>query len=264
MLIASGRFEDYVGGSLKRVVDFILPKRPAGKGSPPCLAIAWEERCRRRSPRSSRTRSIADRPLPLQIDFSGQESLLNLWNRPKVLSTSYAFSRLPMGIAQAIFLQWCFLLMKPVQNLLEKPLYLPRSTGKPRFVSNYFAMEYWRQRQHSRRRRSIPRIRQKSLSVHTAGPGEFRLGAHRVRSRPDRCPLLLLTAENDHLVAPPLDGGMLHHVASRDVDTMRIDAGHVGWVGGRAQGFLAPGRPAGSRPVHAARALRGAESRLSN
>jgi polyhydroxyalkanoate synthase len=50
------------------------------------------------------------------------------------------------------------------------------------------------------------------------------------------CPLLLLTAKNDHLVDPPSTEGIRPHVRSRDVESMMIDAGHVGLVvGGKAQ-----------------------------
>ena len=53
--------------------------------------------------------------------------------------------------------------------------------------------------------------------------------------------LLLLTAKSDHLVAPAATEGIRPHVGSRDVESMTIDAGHVGLVvGGKAQRTLWP------------------------
>jgi poly(3-hydroxyalkanoate) synthetase len=47
---------------------------------------------------------------------------------------------------------------------------------------------------------------------------------------------LLLTAKNDHLVAPASTEGIRPHVASQDIKSMMIEAGHVGLVvGGKAQ-----------------------------
>jgi polyhydroxyalkanoate synthase len=71
--------------------------------------------------------------------------------------------------------------------------------------------------------------------------GKFCLGGRQVDLGQITCPLLLLTARNDHLVVPESTEGILPHVGSRDVTTMRIDAGHVGLVvGGKAQKTLWP------------------------
>ena len=62
--------------------------------------------------------------------------------------------------------------------------------------------------------------------------GEFRLGDGRVELGRITCPLLLLTAKNDHLVAPESTEGIMPHVGSQDVKSMMINAGHVGLVVG--------------------------------
>ena len=62
--------------------------------------------------------------------------------------------------------------------------------------------------------------------------GEFRVGQRRVDLGRITCPLLLLTAEADHLVAPSSTEGIRPHVGSRDVTSMGIGAGHVGLVVG--------------------------------
>jgi polyhydroxyalkanoate synthase subunit PhaC len=60
--------------------------------------------------------------------------------------------------------------------------------------------------------------------------GAFDLGGERVDLGRITSPLLLLTAKNDHLVAPSSTEGIRPHVGTRDVQSMEIDAGHVGLV----------------------------------
>jgi len=60
--------------------------------------------------------------------------------------------------------------------------------------------------------------------------GEFHLGDRRIDLRRIACPLLLLTAKNDHLVPPRSTNGIEPLVSSREIKTMMIDAGHVGLV----------------------------------
>ena len=65
--------------------------------------------------------------------------------------------------------------------------------------------------------------------------GAFELAGERVDLGRLTSPLLLLTAKNDHLVAPSSTEGIRPHVGARDVQSMEIDAGHVGLVvSGRA------------------------------
>jgi poly(3-hydroxyalkanoate) synthetase len=71
--------------------------------------------------------------------------------------------------------------------------------------------------------------------------GELRLGGRPVDLRRITCPLLLLTAKNDHLVAPASTEGIRPHVGSREVTSMGMSAGHVGLVvGGRAHAKFWP------------------------
>jgi polyhydroxyalkanoate synthase len=71
--------------------------------------------------------------------------------------------------------------------------------------------------------------------------GQFRLGDRTVELGRITCPLLLLTAKNDHLVPPSSTEGIRPHVGSRDVQSMSADGGHVGLVvGGKAQKVLWP------------------------
>jgi polyhydroxyalkanoate synthase len=145
------------------------------------------------------------------------------------------------GNCPATFLQTCFLLMKPVQNLLEKHLAMFDQMDDPRFVSNYFAMEHWVNDNIPVAGETFREFVKKLYQGNELVRGVFHLGDRRVDLRRIECPLLLLTAKSDHLVTPPSTEGILPHVGSRDIKSMTIDGGHVGLVvGGKAQQTLWP------------------------
>ena len=100
----------------------------------------------------------------------------------------------------------------------------------PRSVSNYFALESWINDNipvaGETFREFVKSLYQSNLLV----KGEFWLGGRRVDLGRITCPLLLLTAKNDHLVAPASTEGIRPHVGTRDIPSMEIGAGHVGLV----------------------------------
>jgi polyhydroxyalkanoate synthase len=167
------------------------------------------------------------------IDFGGRESLLSLWTDAKYFDVDAFIDA--NGNCPAIFLQICFLLMKPVQNLLEKHAAFFEHLDDARFVSSYFAMESWVNDNipiaGETFREFVKNLYQKNELVR----GELRLGDRRIDLGRIACPLLVLTAASDHLVPPGSTEGIVPHVQSMDVTTMTIDAGHVGLVvGGKA------------------------------
>jgi polyhydroxyalkanoate synthase len=177
--------------------------------------------------------------LAAPIDFGGQESLLNLWTeRTNFDVDSFVDAH---GNCPAWFLQSCFQNMKPIQNLLQKNLAMFENLEDRRFLSNYFAMERWVNDNipvaGETFREFVKYFYQRNRLVR----GEFHLGDQRVNLARITCPLLLLMAQNDHLVAPPSTEGIRPHVGSQDVESIVIEAGHVGLVvGGKAQRSLWP------------------------
>jgi polyhydroxyalkanoate synthase len=167
------------------------------------------------------------------IDFGGRESLLNLWTDREYFDVDAFVDA--YGNCPAVFLQSCFLLMKPVQNLLEKHVALFEQIEDPRFVTNYFAMESWVNDNIPVAGETFRTFVKHLYQQNELVKGEFHLGDRRIDLGRITCPLLVLTAVNDHLVAPASTVGILPHVRSRDVESMSIDAGHVGLVvGGKA------------------------------
>src|SRR6266542_3527630 len=75
------------------------------------------------------------------IDFSTREGLLNLWARPEVFDVDKFVDA--FGNCPASFLQTSFLLLKPVQNFIEKPINLYEKVDDEPFVQDFLAMETW-------------------------------------------------------------------------------------------------------------------------
>jgi polyhydroxyalkanoate synthase len=166
--------------------------------------------------------------LAAPIDFSSRESLLHLWTDEKYCDIDAIIDT--YGNCPGTFLQNAFLMMKPVQNLYEKYSTFYDKMYDSRFVENFFAMEKWGNDNipvaGETFREFVKMLYQRNQLV----KGEFRLGDIPVKLDRISCPLLLLTARDDHLVVPSSTEGIIPHVASTDVKSMMINAGHVGLV----------------------------------
>jgi len=162
------------------------------------------------------------------IDFHGRDSLLSLWTAQQHFDVDAMVDA--YGNCPGWFLQTCFLFMNPVQNLLEKNLAFYELMDDPGAVSSFFALERWVND-------NVPvagetfRSFVKDLYQHNRlVKGQLRLGGRPIDLSQIVCPLLLLTASKDHLVAPASTEGIRPYVGSRDITSMEIAAGHVGLV----------------------------------
>jgi polyhydroxyalkanoate synthase len=218
--------EDYVCRLLRGAVDFVL-------GAHSCQSLHLLGYCMGGTLAALFTALEPERIdtltlLAAPIDFAGRESLLNLWTDQKYFDVD-AFIE-ANGNCPASFLQVCFLYIKPIQNLMEKSLAFHDQMDDPRFTSTFFAMERWVNDNvpvaGATFREFIKKLYQENQLVR----GQFQLGNRRIELARIVCPLLLLTAKNDHLVAPASTLGIRRHVGSRDIQSMTIDAGHVGLV----------------------------------
>jgi polyhydroxyalkanoate synthase subunit PhaC len=223
--------EHYVCGFLQRAAAFILERQGQSKlhllGY--CMGGTMAALMSALRPELVETLTLLAAP----IDFAGQSGLLNLWTDQRHFDVDAMIDA--YGNCPAWFLQTCFLFMNPIGNLIEKNLSFYEQMDNPRSMTNYFALESWVND-------NIPvagqafRVFVKDLyQRNQLVNGEFRLAGERVDLGRIGCPLLLLTAKNDHLVAPASTEGIRSCVGTRDIESMEIGAGHVGLVvSGRA------------------------------
>ncbi|REJ91114.1 MAG: class III poly(R)-hydroxyalkanoic acid synthase subunit PhaC [Planctomycetota bacterium] len=160
------------------------------------------------------------------IDFAGEEGLLNLWTRPEYFDVDTLIDT--FGNCPGEFLQYCFQLMKPVQNFGEKYAQLCENLDDDAFLRNFLAMEQWTNDSipvaGETFREFVKMLYQQNRLVR----GDMRLGEEAVRLETIRCPLLLLVSEQDHLVPPGSTLALERSVQSTDVKAVTINSGHVG------------------------------------
>jgi polyhydroxyalkanoate synthase len=218
--------EDYVCSRLGCVIDHVLAQHAVEKlhllGY--CMGGTISAMFTALRPQTIKTLTLLAAP----IDFSGQRSLINLWIGRKQFPVD-AFIE-AHGNCPGWFLQLSFLYTKPVQNLLEKYIALYEQVDDPRFVANYVAIERWTNDNIPVAGETFRRFVKDLYQGNQLVQRELHLGDRRVDLGRIECPLLLLTASNDHLVDPSSTNSIKAHVGSQDIKQMMIEAGHVGLV----------------------------------
>jgi polyhydroxyalkanoate synthase len=217
---------DYVRVQMKNVSDFLLDRAHTKQFNllGYCMGGTMATLFTAVNPEPVRTLSLMAAP----IDFSGGESLLQLWTKEEYFDVDALIDT--FGNCPAPFLQYTFQLMKPVQNYITKYTGFFDKMYDERFVENFFAMEKWTGDNipvaGETFREFVKKLYQKNELVR--GEYRFKLGEPPVDLEKIVCPLLLLTAKGDHLVPPSQTTGILPHVGSKDTKSMELDAGHVG------------------------------------
>ena len=105
----------------------------------------------------------------------------------------------------------------------------PRRAG-PDFVAGYFALERWLNDNIPVAGETFREFVRRLFQQNQLTLGQMTIGTRRIDLAQIDCPLLLLTANHDHLVPPESTERLREHVSSRDVTALAMDAGHVGLV----------------------------------
>lgn len=173
------------------------------------------------------------------IDFARGRGLLNLWAQREYFDVDALVDA--FGNCPGEFLQYCFQLLRPVQNFHEKYMTLVEKLNDEQYLVNFLAIERWTSDQipvaGETFRQFVKQLYQRNLLAR----GGFFLAGRRVDLAEIACPLLLLTADFDHLAPPPSTLALAELTSSRDINTLSCDVGHVGLaVSRKAQGQLWP------------------------
>ena len=133
--------EDYINGYMVNVMDYVRERTGAEEvnvlgycmgGTMSAMFTALHRSC---------VKNLILLAAP--IDFSSNDSLLNVWTRPEYFDVDKfvdAFGNCPPE-----FLQAGFLLLRPVGNLLEKPINLYEHLHEEKFIDDFLTTETWLQ-----------------------------------------------------------------------------------------------------------------------
>ncbi len=185
---------------------------------------------------------------------------MNLWCQPEYFDVDAFVDA--WGNCPAQFLQTGFLLLKPVANLIEKPLALWERLDDDRFVDEYLTMETWLADNipvaGETFREFVKGLYQQNLLVQN----RMRIGRRLVDLKQITCPVLNLMASRDDLVPCAQSEPFNDLVGSSDRRTIKLDVGHIGLaMGTKAQAAaLARGNPLAGPAELSGRGRRGPES----
>ncbi len=224
--------DDYVNGYMSNVIDFVRERTGAPQANVLGYCMGGTMSTMFTALHQERVKNLM--LLAAGIDFSPREGLINMWSDPKYFDVDQFIDA--FGNAPAQFLQASFLLLKPVQNLIEKPINFLEKMDDDKFVDDYFTMETWLNDNIAVPgevfRQFVKGLYQKNLLVQNRMP----VGKHTVDLRKITCPILNIMAQNDDLVPCASSAAFNDLVSSKDRKSIIVPAGHIGLaVGTKAQ-----------------------------
>lgn len=224
--------DDHVNGYIRNVVDFVCERSGTANASLLGYCMGGTMSSMFTALHQQFVKNLI--LLAAGIDFSTREGLLNLWTRSDLFDVDKFVEA--FGNCPATFLQASFLLLKPVQNLIEKPLNLYEKLDDDQFVDDYLTMEAWLNDNidvpGEVYREFVKYLYQQNLLVQNKMP----VGKHTVDLRHITCPVLNIMARADDLVPCAQSLPFNDLVGSSDRKSIVIPAGHIGLaVGGKAQ-----------------------------
>jgi polyhydroxyalkanoate synthase len=173
------------------------------------------------------------------IDFSTRDGLLNLWADPNNFDVDKFVEA--FGNCPAQFLQSAMLMLKPIGNLVEKPLRFYEHMGDPTFIDDFLTMEGWLNDNVPVAGETFREFVKYLYQQNRLVKGTMPVGRHVVNLRNITCPVLNLMATKDDLVPCGQSLPFNDLVGSTDRKTMQITAGHIGLaMGTKAQKELWP------------------------
>src|SRR5436309_4380874 len=129
--------DDYINGYMVNVVDYLCERT----GLPQinilgyCMGGTMSAMFTALHPKRLKNLLL----LAAGIDFATRDGLLNLWTRSEYFDVDKFIEA--FGICPAEFLQASFLLLNPVQNLLEKPINFYQNADNEQYLDDFLTTE---------------------------------------------------------------------------------------------------------------------------
>ncbi len=224
--------DDHVNGYLRNVVDFVRERAGVPNVSLLGYCMGGTMSTMLTALHQKRVKNLI--LLAAGIDFSTRDGLLNAWTHPDYFDVDKFIDL--HGNCPAEFMQASFLLLKPVQNFLEKPINFFERADDEEYVDDFLTMETWLNDNIPVAgevfREFVKYLYQQNLLVQNKMP----VGKHTVDLRKITCPILNIMARNDDLVPCAQSAPLNDLVSSKDRKSIVVPAGHIGLaVGSKAQ-----------------------------
>jgi polyhydroxyalkanoate synthase len=165
------------------------------------------------------------------VDWSEREHLLAKWLDPEYFDVDGVVEA--YGNAPADMLQGAFALLRPVANLIAKPIHFYENLEDEKFLEDYFAMETWLGDNVPVAGEMFRQFVKHCMQENRLIEGRLKVGGQPVDLRRITCPILNLVASNDHLVPCGQSLPFNDAVGSTDRKAINFPAGHIGLAVGR-------------------------------
>ena len=178
--------------------------------------------------------------LAAPIHFGPGDGLLSLWCQSNCFDVDRFVNA--FGNCPPEFLQGAFLMLRPVQNLIQKPINFFEHMQEDKYLDDFLATETWLQDNIAvpgeTYREFVKYLYQQNLLTQ----GRMPVGKHIVKLDQIKCPVLNLIAGADDLVPSSQSLPFTDCVGSADRKTILLEGcGHIGLaIGSRAQQELWP------------------------
>jgi poly[(R)-3-hydroxyalkanoate] polymerase subunit PhaC len=230
--------DDYINGYMANVLDYLRERTGVEQVSVLgyCMGGTMSAMFTALHPACVRNLILLAAP----IDFATNDSLLNVWTRPENFDVDKFVDA--YGNCPPEFLQASFLLLRPVGNLLEKPLNFYEHMHEEKFIDDFMTTETWLQDNipvpGEVYRQFVKYLYQQNLLTQNRMP----VGKRIVNLRNITCPVLNIMAGKDDLVPCSQSHAFNDLVGSKDRKTLLLEgSGHIGLaIGGRAQKEIWP------------------------
>jgi polyhydroxyalkanoate synthase len=230
--------DDYINGYLINVLDFLRERTGAEKAGilGYCMGGTMSAMFTALHPKRVQNLILLAAP----IDFATNDSLLNVWTRAENFDVDKFVDA--FGNCPAEFLQITFQLLRPVGNLIEKPIHFYEHMHEEKFLDDFLTTETWLQDNipvpGEVYREFVKYLYQRNLLTQNRMP----VGKRIVNLREIRCPILNIMAEKDDLVPSAQSAPFNDLVSSRDRQALFLKgSGHIGLaIGGCAQKEIWP------------------------
>jgi len=225
--------DDYINGYMVNVLDYLRERTGVGRVNVLGYCMGGTMSAMFTALHPERVKNLILLAAP--IDFSSNDGLLSLWTRPEYFNVDKfvdAFGNCPPE-----FLQATFLLLRPVGNLIEKPINFYEHLHEERFIDDFLTTETWLNDNipvpGEVYRQFVKYLYQQNLLTQNRMP----VGKHIVNLQNITCPVLNIMAGKDDLVPCSQGAPFNDLVGSKDRKTILLEgSGHIGLaIGSRAQ-----------------------------
>ncbi len=230
--------DDYINGYMVNVMDYLCERAGMKKLNVLGYCMGGTMSAMFTALHPKRVKNLILLAAP--IDFGTHDGLLNVWTQSGNFDVDKFVDA--FGNCPAEFLQAAFLLLRPVQNLLQKPIDFYERMHEEKYLEDFLATEAWLQDNipvpGEVYREFVKYLYQQNLLTN----GRMPVGKRVVKLEHITCPVLNLVAGEDDLVPCGQSTPFNDLVGSKDRKSLMLQgSGHIGLaIGGRAQRELWP------------------------